>query len=108
MKKKTFWMSFDLGIRGDYENLYRWLDTYKARECGNNLAVFKFQASDDYIEAITIDLKENVDFKDNDRIYLIYKDDSEDLIKGKFIIGKRKPSPWEGYAPGEVQLTEDF
>ena len=38
MAKQVIWISFDLGIRGDYENLYAWLDEHGAKECGDNFA----------------------------------------------------------------------
>ena len=31
----TVWISYDLGIRGDYEGLYAWLDSHRAKECGD-------------------------------------------------------------------------
>ncbi len=45
--KKTFWITYDLGIRGDYNSLYKWLDKYKAKECGNGVAVFSYKLSTD-------------------------------------------------------------
>jgi hypothetical protein len=45
--KKIAWMSFDLGVQGDYEGLYRWLDAQGARECGDNLALFSFASKKD-------------------------------------------------------------
>lgn len=32
MPTRTIWISYDLGVQGDYEGLYGWLDTHKARE----------------------------------------------------------------------------
>ena len=29
---KAIWLSFDLGIGGDYPGLYKWLDNHKAIE----------------------------------------------------------------------------
>jgi hypothetical protein len=29
-----YWISFDLGLQGDYEPLYEWLDRHEALECG--------------------------------------------------------------------------
>ncbi|MHB9292468.1 hypothetical protein Holit_01566 [Hollandina sp. SP2] len=34
------WLSYDLGIKGDYANLYIWLDEHKALECGDSIATF--------------------------------------------------------------------
>jgi hypothetical protein len=40
--EKAVWMSFDLGVKGDYEGLYRWLDARQARACGDSVALFFF------------------------------------------------------------------
>jgi len=34
--KQTIWISYDLGLQGDYPGLYRWLDLHKAKECVNS------------------------------------------------------------------------
>ena len=96
--EKTIWLSYDLGIDGDYENLYAWLDQLKARECGDNLAVIKYkiESESDISSMILDDLKSLVTLRTKDRIYIIYRDKGK--VKGKFITGKRKPPPWEGYA----------
>ena len=94
---KTFWLSYDLGLKGDYEGLYQWLDGHQAKECGNALAVFKRDVSGGtFVEDIKRDLTDSIKFKDSDRIYLIWRDGK--LNKGKFIVGGRKRAPWEGYA----------
>jgi hypothetical protein len=31
--KKAVWISFDLGVQGDYEGLYGWLDRLDAQTC---------------------------------------------------------------------------
>jgi hypothetical protein len=40
--QKTIWISFDLGVKGDYEQLYAWLDNHGAKECGPNLATLRY------------------------------------------------------------------
>jgi hypothetical protein len=35
MQRAAVWISFDLGVRGDYEGMYAWLDTHNAKECGD-------------------------------------------------------------------------
>jgi hypothetical protein len=40
MKPSRYWLSFDLGVRGDYEALYEWLDALDAKECGDSVATF--------------------------------------------------------------------
>ncbi len=94
---KTFWLSYDLGLKGDYEGLYQWLDEHQAKECGSALAMFKRDVNGTtFIEDIEEELTSAVKFKDGDRIYLIWRDGA--LNKGKFVVGGRKRSPWEGYA----------
>jgi hypothetical protein len=36
-----YWLSFDLGLQGDYDNLYAWLDKQGAQECGDSVATFE-------------------------------------------------------------------
>lgn len=96
------WISYDLGIRGDYEGLYKWLDMHNAVETGNSCASFvmKFSSNDDSIvkKELLESLKE-VDTK-NARIYFIRKSvlDDKTGTRGGFLIGGRKSNPWEGYA----------
>ena len=105
---KTFWLSFDLGIRGDYNNLYKWLDKNEAIACGNNLAFIKFhyQTADPKSE-LEKSLKDDVKFNQNDQIYLVWSDD-ENKTKGRFIVGGRKPAPWKGYHIEETTQEIDF
>jgi len=103
-KMKTIWLSYDLGIRGDYESLYLWLDKLDARECGDSLAVFKYNPREDLVASLKRDLKKNVKIKYGDRIYIIYL--KEGRMKGEFIFGQRKKSPWVGYATA-IAETED-
>lgn len=34
------WLSFDLGVSGDYEGMYAWLDDKRAKECGSSVASY--------------------------------------------------------------------
>ena len=110
MAAKTFWMSYDLGIKGDYSGLYAWLDTVGARECGDSVAVFKMEVgSADPAEEILKQIRKFVEFGKTDRLYLIYRDESRKLNKGKFIVGNRKVrAPWEGYAIVSKEHQEDY
>jgi hypothetical protein len=96
-KLKTFWLSYDLGIRGDYDGLYSWLDNQEAKECGDSLAVFSRETDDDFLKVIERELITKVKFNSSDRIYIIWYDISEKKVKGRFIIGSRKRPPWRGY-----------
>ena len=41
----VMWMSYDLGVKGDYEGLYAWLDDHDAKECGNSVAFLRYEYS---------------------------------------------------------------
>ncbi|HPX76985.1 MAG TPA: hypothetical protein PLW77_10410 [Bacteroidales bacterium] len=106
--QKAFWISYDLGLKGDYSGLYTWLDTVKAKECGNGIAFFSKAYKNDFIEAIKNDIKKFVKLNKTDRVYLIYRDNETKKIKGKFLFGGRKRAPWEGFATGIQDVDEDF
>ena len=73
--KKTVWISFDLALGGDYENLYAWLDDMEAKECGNGFAVIDFEADEDLPEELKEELCERVSFSKKDRIYALWSED---------------------------------
>jgi len=109
MKTQSIWLSYDLGIKGDYPGLYKWLDTLKAKECGNSVAYFKYSYNSDLADELRKDLEENIDFSNGDRIYIIFtriNDKGKSSTVGKFIINNRKGSPWEGYAPLDENLLD--
>lgn len=103
--KKAIWISFDLGIKGDYSGLYTWLDNKNAVECGNGLAYINLDVSQyptkastqELIEHVQQDLLDNIAIAKSDRLYIIWKDNSTNKVKGEFITGSRKQAPWEGY-----------
>lgn len=104
--KKTIWLSYDLGVRGDYSSLYSWLDDANAVECGDSLACLKIdipgtESPPDFVKK---QLESNVTFSKSDRVYIVWKN-SDGNNKGRFIIGKRKASPWQGY--GKAEVDED-
>jgi hypothetical protein len=35
-----YWLIYDLGLQGHYDELFAWLDQHKAKECGDNVATF--------------------------------------------------------------------
>jgi hypothetical protein len=104
--QKTVWLSYDLGVKGDYANLYRWLDNVKAMECGDSVAYFKVDIADNESvpDFIKTELESNVEFSKTDRVYIVWTN-GDGSNKGRFIIGKRKASPWQGY--GEIEPGED-
>lgn len=72
MPKQRIWLSYDLGIDGDYEGLYYWLDSYDAKECGDSIATFIFEYKNDLIKELKQDLLNSVQIKNKDRFYVIY------------------------------------
>ncbi|KLU59340.1 hypothetical protein CEB3_c43260 [Peptococcaceae bacterium CEB3] len=104
------WLSYDLGIDGDYTSLYYWLDSRKAKECGNSVAVFSYQYEKDLVDEIKKDIRATVKFRKTDRIYAVYgvMVGGNKHYKGTFLFGKRKPAPWEGFAAGESDEVADY
>jgi hypothetical protein len=107
MQKQMIWLSYDLGVDGDYENLYAWLDHKEAKECGDNVAAFKYDYLNDFEEKIKSDIEQHISLRKNDRIYIIFRDDNQKM-KGKFIFGGRKKAPWSGYAVEKNGSIEDY
>ncbi|CAG0995272.1 hypothetical protein METP2_02874 [Methanosarcinales archaeon] len=93
-----YWLSFDLGLRGNYESLYEWLDAIEAKECGDNIATFITTKTRDQIKE---ELSKILDEKA--RIYLIDRKKG-----GQFIFGKRKvAAPWAGYGEAMVEVEQE-
>ena len=105
--KRAIWISYDFGVRGDYEGIYAWLDEHGAIECGDSIAFLKYECSGDLIEALKKDIKDSVDVTKKTRIYVIWRDTTTRKMKGRFILGTRKSPPWTGYASGEEELEDD-
>jgi len=106
MPQQLIWLSYDLGVDGDYENLYSWLDDKEAAECGDSVAAFRYEYMKDIEEEIKKDIQQYVALRKNDRIYIIFRDDKK--MKGKFIFGGRKKAPWSGYAIEKKGSLEDY
>lgn len=105
-------ISFDLGLQGDYSNLYSWLDEHNAMECGNGLAALVYDVEDATFEAVygklKNELQEKINIAKTDRLYLIMKDKEGETMKGKFLFGNRKRAPWEGYYMREPDKADIF
>lgn len=101
---KTIWISYDLGVRGDYEGLFQFLGEANAKECGSNLGVFTFEVKNDLLTELKEAIRQHMNLDKRSRIYVMYtKPDGKPT--GKFIFGKRKSPPWTGY--GTVGDEED-
>jgi hypothetical protein len=97
--KKAIWISYDLGVDGDYQGMYSWLDSNRAVECGDSLAFITRQINNDkFLEEIKKEIREAVNLKKNDRVYVIYINSKDKRVKGQFIFGGRKRAPWEGFS----------
>ena len=107
MSKSTIWISFDLGVRGDYESLYTWLDGHKAKECVDNLALLTYQHSGNLLDALRKELKNALEIDKRTRIYVIYRDVATKKMRGFFVCGGRRAPPWSGFAEGEEQGDDE-
>jgi hypothetical protein len=111
MIDKAIWLSFDLGVGGDYPRLYNWLDNHDAIECGDSVAFFKYRIDsskeDELVNLLKKDLNKAVTIRSGDRMYIVRREvtDSGCIVRGTFLFGKRKGSPWEGY--GNKTTEED-
>lgn len=99
MKKNAIWISYDLGVQGDYSSLYTWLDTHGAKECGDSLAFLNYEHSGSIKQKLINELKNAMTIDKRTRIYVIYRDADTNKNKGAFIFGGRRESPWTGYSP---------
>jgi hypothetical protein len=103
MNSVAIWFTYDLGVGGDFQSMYAWLDDHEAIECGNNVAFLKYKysdaiKSDKALDEILIkELNGKIKFNPTNRIYIIRKSLEKGKTIGSYIIGKRKANPWEGY-----------
>ena len=104
----TIWISYDLGVSGDYEGIYEWLDDHDAQECGSSVAFVKHydHGTEDLMDALEKDIQEAVDLDKRSRIYVIWKTETGKQ-RGSFLFGRRKGSPWEGYGQLEETLDDE-
>ena len=111
MAKKAIWISYDLGIKGDFPGLYAWLDNNEAKEAGNSIAFLKYEfpgTDEKLLSVLKKDLEKHVVLKPGDRIYVVRMrlEKGVQKISGKFIVGNRKASPWIGYGQKNNDVTD--
>ena len=108
--KKFVWLSFDLGVKGDYEGLYAWLDSQNARECGESLAGLNVEISDERRLPTLLKkaLSTSVDLDKRSRIYVVFFDSRTRKVRGQFIFGSRRRPPWTGYGGSPAEAEEDL
>jgi hypothetical protein len=105
--KHFVWVSFDLGVKGDYEGMYTWLDSQGAKECGDSVACFLYNhPSKNLLQDMKEDLSRSIDLDTKkNRIYVIRN--VEGKMKGNFIFGRRRNAPWAGVAATGEQGEDD-
>jgi len=113
--EKSVWLSYDLGVMGDYPGLYKWLDNKNAVECGKSVAFFNESVPDStsdeqFLQILEKDIKDNVQVKPGNRFYIVWQRKGENgkrVMRGSFIMGKRMASPWEGYGDEKGAVNDD-
>lgn len=103
--EKTIYLSYDLGITGDYDGLYAWLDDHEAKECGDSVALLRYAYDGDFREALKADLEGSVSLDKRSRIYVVYRADEK--MRGKFLFGRRRRSPWDGRGSGGEDADDE-
>jgi hypothetical protein len=108
--KKFVWLSFDLGVKGDYEGLYAWLDSRNAKECGESFAGLNFEVSDERRLPTLLKkaLSKAVNLDNRSRIYVVFFDSRARKVRGQFIVGARRKPPWTGYGRALGEAEEDL
>ncbi len=93
MQKARVWLSYDLGVGGDYEGLYTFLDTLGAKECGDSLAFFEYEYESDLESELKKEIREKVSLNKDDRIYIIatyYTQEGKKKVRSKVFIWEKK------------------
>jgi hypothetical protein len=105
--KSAIWISYDLGVRGDYEGLYTWLDQHDAKECGDGLAFLNYEYRGSLKKSVTEELQNVLQVTKQTRIYLVYRERETNKLKGSFVFGGRKAAPWSGYGPRDQSDSDE-
>ena len=111
--KKGIWLSYDLGVEGDYKRLYAWLDDHEAIPCGSSMAYLKYEWDLDNdtecIERLKNDIESSVTIEPRNNIYIVRarNEHGEKKVIGSFLFGKRMASPWEGYGSSNTEVSEE-
>lgn len=106
MSKSAIWLSYDLGVNGDYEGMYSWLDDHGAKECGSSVAYLKsYEFEGDLLQSLKEDVSGIVSLNRRSRVYVIFKDNGQ--IRGRYLVGKRKAPPWSGFGSELEQEVDE-
>jgi len=104
--RRGVWIYFDLGINGDYEGIYEWLDNHNAHACGEHLAFVRYEFNNDLFEELKGDIETQVNLVNKNHIYVVFKDEAGNVV-GKFLVGKRMKAPWIGYGSADEEEMID-
>jgi hypothetical protein len=107
MTKSTIWLCYDLGVRGEYEGIYSWLDAHGAKECGDSVAVLTYEHVGSVVDQLKGELKAAFMIDKRTRIYVIYREEATNKNKGAFIFGGRRAAPWTGYSTMGAGKADD-
>lgn len=97
--KSRYWISFDLGLMGDYSHVYEWLDSLDAKECGPGVATIASSKSRDQLAA---EIQRLFKGAPRARAYIISMKQG-----GRFVAGGRKAAPWEGFAISTANAVDE-
>ena len=97
--KTRYWISFDLGLMGDYSRVYEWLDSMDALECGPGVATITSAKSRDQL---TTEIQRLFKSAPRARAYIISMKQG-----GRFVAGGRKAAPWEGFAVSTANALDE-
>lgn len=101
IKKQRYWLNYDLGSPGKYQELYEWLDNMDAVECGEGLATFRSNLNVEDITNALYSVVQGGSYT-NSRIYLITHG------RGRFIVGKRRRQAiWNGAAFVDINADDE-
>jgi len=105
--KAGIWISYDLGVRGDYEGMYTFLDSFEAKECGDSTAYLLFEYDINLEEELKKIIREHVTLAKRSRVYVLRPVEGG-KYKGRFIFGRRKRAAWAGYSGEESDEEDDI
>lgn len=104
--EKSYWLTYDLGVGGDYDHLYEWLDNHNAKSCGDSMAFFKYAcSSENPDEELKKELLNSIALKPGNKLYIVRSKDNG--IVGSFIYGQRPGAPWTGYGSTPSQSEDE-
>jgi hypothetical protein len=106
--KEGIWVSYDLGLRGDYPALYAWLDDHGAKECCDSVAYLRYEYTGDLLASLKRELLPLVKGNPSARLYVMrVARESNHGAKGTFLVGKRKSPAWSGFGSSGAQEVDE-